>query len=45
MKMDRVGQAIDGRPRLPGALKVQWLKQDLRSGLSRDKHDLGGDFL
>jgi len=27
-------------PRLPGALKVQWSKQDLRSGLSCETHDL-----
>ncbi|HVG90293.1 MAG TPA: small ribosomal subunit Rsm22 family protein, partial [Alphaproteobacteria bacterium] len=27
-------------PRLPGAIKVQWLKQDLRSGLACEKHDL-----
>ncbi len=35
-----LGKRLMAEPRLPGALKVQWLKQDLRSGLTCDKHDL-----
>src|SRR5947199_10489534 len=38
--MDRVGQATSSAPRLPESLKVEWSKQDLRSGLSCEKHDL-----
>jgi ribosomal protein RSM22 (predicted rRNA methylase) len=35
-----LGKRLMAGPRLPGALKVQWLKQDLRSGLSCETHDL-----
>ena len=35
-----LGKRLMAEPRLPGALKVQWLKQDLRSGLSCESHDL-----
>jgi ribosomal protein RSM22 (predicted rRNA methylase) len=34
------GKRLAAQPHLPDALKVQWLKQDLRSGLSSEKHDL-----
>jgi ribosomal protein RSM22 (predicted rRNA methylase) len=35
-----LGKRLMAGPYLPGALKVQWLKQDLRSGLSCETHDL-----
>ncbi|HET8887703.1 MAG TPA: small ribosomal subunit Rsm22 family protein [Candidatus Angelobacter sp.] len=35
-----LGNRLAAEPRWPGALKVQWLKQDLRSGLSCETHDL-----
>ena len=35
-----LGKRLMDGPRLPGALKVQWSKQDLRSGLSCEPHDL-----
>jgi ribosomal protein RSM22 (predicted rRNA methylase) len=35
-----LGKRLLAEPRLPGALKVQWSKQDLRSGLSCETHDL-----
>ena len=35
-----MGKRLTVQPQLPGALKVQWSKQDLRSGLACDKHDL-----
>src|SRR5215831_10571123 len=35
-----VGKRLMAGPRMPDAIKVQWLKQDLRSGLSCEAHDL-----
>jgi len=35
-----LGKRLMAEPRLPESLKVQWLKQDLRSGLTCEKHDL-----
>jgi ribosomal protein RSM22 (predicted rRNA methylase) len=35
-----LGKRVAAPPKLPGALNVQWSKQDLRSGLSCEKHDL-----
>jgi len=35
-----LGRRLVAGPRLPGAIKVQWSKQDLRSGFSCEKHDL-----
>lgn len=35
-----IGKRLAAQQQLPGALKVQWSKQDLRSGLTCDKHDL-----
>jgi ribosomal protein RSM22 (predicted rRNA methylase) len=35
-----IGKRLAAPPQLPDALKVQWSKQDLRSGLSCETHDL-----
>src|SRR5690349_21517372 len=35
-----LGKRLVAWPRLPGAIKVHWSKQDLRSGFSCEKHDL-----
>jgi len=35
-----LGKRLMAGPRLPGAFKVQWSKQDLRSGLACETHDL-----
>jgi len=35
-----LGKRLAAQPQLPDVIKVQWLKQDLRSGLSCEKHDL-----
>lgn len=35
-----IGKRLAAPPQLPDTLKVQWSKQDLRSGLSCEKHDL-----
>jgi len=35
-----LGKRVAAPPKLPGGLNVQWSKQDLRSGLSCEKHDL-----
>jgi ribosomal protein RSM22 (predicted rRNA methylase) len=35
-----IGKRLAAPPQLPDALKVQWLKQDLRSGLACETHDL-----
>ena len=35
-----LGKRLAAQPMLPDALNVQWLKQDLRSALSCEKHDL-----
>ena len=35
-----LGKRLAAPPQLAGVLKVQWSKQDLRSGLSCEKHDL-----
>jgi ribosomal protein RSM22 (predicted rRNA methylase) len=35
-----LGKRLVAVPQLPGAIKVQWSKQDLRSGLACEKHDL-----
>ncbi|HEY2116333.1 MAG TPA: small ribosomal subunit Rsm22 family protein [Candidatus Angelobacter sp.] len=35
-----LGKRLAAPPRLPENLKVQWSKQDLRSGLACEKHDL-----
>jgi len=35
-----LGKRVAAPPKLPGVLNVQWSKQDLRSGLSCEKHDL-----
>lgn len=35
-----MGKRLAAEPRWQNALKVQWLKQDLRSGLSCETHDL-----
>ena len=35
-----LGKRLAGPPQLPDGLKVQWSKQDLRSGLSCETHDL-----
>jgi len=35
-----LGKRLVSQPQLPNALKVQWSKQDLRSGMTCEKHDL-----
>jgi ribosomal protein RSM22 (predicted rRNA methylase) len=35
-----LGKRLAVQPLLPGALNVQWSKQDLRSGMACEKHDL-----
>jgi len=35
-----LGKRLAAQRQMPGALKVQWSKQDLRSGLTCEKHDL-----